>query len=208
MKKFIITTMIILVGMMYMTANAQSVIVKGGNNLSTLAEAYSDESSASKMLSGFHAGVAIDIPVSDALSVETGIFFSTRGNKLEWEEDDSFFDGTWEETNTYSYLELPVTAKVRFPVAKNLTIYTQAGGYISYGLSAESTFTQDDIGFIVTNDWNDESQFDAGATVGAGVEFGRVLIGASYDYGLTKMPYDWINRNLKFSVGYTIASGK
>lgn len=236
MKSFTKTATIILIAMMYMTSNAQSVIVKAGYNLSSLSlgefgedDSYSDEYGSyestinQKMLSGYHISALVDFPISDRFSIETGVSFSTRGTEIEYHEMEididpftgqtDFYEYSSDETVKMTYLELPVTTKYRFPINDNVNICAQAGAYLGYALSGSYSYYDDftDQNVQESFDWEEMNRFDAGATAGVGVEIGRLFIGTSYDLGLVsvdKLFNIFQNRNLKFSVGYTIASRK
>lgn len=208
--------MIILLGMMYLTTNAQSITIRGGLNLSNIRGDNSyDMFGDTKMKPGFHFGLMSDFTLSDQFSLETGLLLSHRGFKIK--ESGSYeFDGQqipYSVELKYSayYLTLPFTAKMRFPLNRDTDFYVQAGGYVGYGLFGNGEFSLTDNGEKESDkekeDWEYTSRIDAGLTVGTGVEINSLLLGVFYDLGLVPVfDGEGYYSNLNLSLGYRLFS--
>ena len=104
-------------------ANAQdkkvSWGVRAGMNLSNIGDKYTGESKADyeqdfKTRVGFNIGVVMDWNLSEHFTIQPGLYFTTRGGKLEENDDD--YNEKWRA----SYLQLPVLASYRFNLSDNV----------------------------------------------------------------------------------------
>ncbi len=214
MKNVTKTTLIILLGMMCLSVNAQRITIKGGANLSTVNNNPDMEYfGGAKIRPGFHIGVMSEFPFTDRFSFESGLLLSHRGFKVEGSESYEFFgeEFSYSLEMKYSayYLNLPLTAKMRLPLNRKSDFYLQAGGYLGFGLFGEGKYTMVMDGQKDTDnekeDWGYNSRFDGGLTIGTGVEIERLLLGISYDLGL--VPFfdgEGTHSNLNISLGYTL----
>lgn len=216
MKNLLKISLVILTGMMYMTTHAQSLMIKGGANFSNLNGDKPFESfGATQMKPGLHIGIVADFPVNDLLSIESGLLLSHRGFQIQESGTYDFFGQQipYSVDLKYSayYLNLPLTAKVRFPLNRNTDFYLQGGGFVGCGLFGKGEFTMVDDGQKQSDnakeDWENTRRIDAGLSLGTGVEVNRLLLGVSYDMGLVPVFDDGGNYgNLNLSVGYTLFS--
>lgn len=199
------------------SAYGQSVGVKGGMNLSTLAmkNNYYRTFSGISLRTGYHIGVTGDYPLNEFLWLESGLFLSNRGYKNRDRLPSSQLNARDPEINLF-YLDIPVLAKIPFAVG-NTKMYGQAGGYLGIGLYGDtnySTFTSETI--LSSNrdiQWgsaNDLKRLDYGLQVGLGVEIKAFHVGAFYSFGLANMSvnnendFSMHNRNISVSLGYRI----
>ncbi len=206
---------VLLISLFSLQTYAQTFGIRGGLNLATMIDkdddgTYSDEF---KMNPGFHAGVTAEFPFSEILSLETGLFFDTKGFKMDVTEM-----GIDVSTKaSLNYLDVPVTIKASTEVSTGVKIYGLVGPYIGVGLSGkvkgESSEEDFDVSVDEDVEWgsgedDDLKRLDYGLTAGAGVEIKGFLVGVSYDYGLANVSaytdYGTIasHRILKFSIGY------
>jgi hypothetical protein len=83
---------------------------------------------------GFHIGPTLEIPINNALSVETGFLMSYKGFKIKREHTylNEFIKQN--EKLNLLYLDIPISAKVSFDVG-NQQIYGILGPYLSTGLT-------------------------------------------------------------------------
>ncbi len=201
---------------------SQTFGVKGGLNLSNmlLKDEDGDYFDDTKMLPGFHAGIFANIPISGSISFEPGLLLSTKGLKVE-EEDDDDFEASM-KLNTF-YADVPLTLKYTY-ILEDLKIYGAAGPYVGIGISgkSKSTYTyngeseseEETIEWGSDEDKDDLKRLDFGLTFGAGISKGSILAGISYDLGLANIsPYTEdgtknSNRVFRISIGYIFPAGK
>jgi hypothetical protein len=128
-----------------------------------------------KMITGFNAGVNVEIPVAPDFVLQPGLLFSLKGSQVT--ED---FDATI----TVNYIELPINFIFK-PVLGNGRLLLGIGPYLAYGISGKAKATiaevdiEKDIKFesnLSTSQRLDDEvylkRFDAGANLLAGYEFG------------------------------------
>lgn len=193
---------------------AQKYGVVGGFNLANMLMkdddgTYSDDF---KMKPGFHAGVLVNFPATEVLSIESGLLMDMKGTKME-----DVFEGVGEVKLTTYYLDIPVTLKASQELSEGLKLYGKFGPYIGVGLSGkmkaeasymgESMSEEEDIKWGSGDD-DDLKRLDYGLTAGVGVEIKQISIGVNYDLGLanissyTEDGSKMKNKLLKFSVAY------
>lgn len=196
-------------------ALAQTFGLKAGLNISNMLfedddDTYSDDFDA---LPGFHAGVAMELPFTNILSLETALQVSTKG--FEFMETESGFEVT--SKTTPLYIDVPITLKATNDLG-GASIYGLAGPYIGFGVGGEvkAEASGGGIGFGASEDieWgNDEDEdtfkpFDFGVLLGGGVQIGSFQVGVSYALGLANIsPYTDFgtkiaNRVFSVSAGY------
>lgn len=215
MKNITTYTAIVLLSMISLKTNAQQFGIKAGFNLASMNISGVDELSDSKMHTGFHFGGIVDFPINDFLSLETGLLFSTKGFNMEIEEDGL----TLTTKINLNYLEIPVLLKGKKEIGTDTYLFGNVGPYFAFGLSGKvkSTFsfqgeseTEEEKVEWGNDDESDLKRFDMGLSFGAGVQYNSILLGLSYDLGLSNiLAYQedgagMKNRVFKISVGYLI----
>jgi hypothetical protein len=142
-----------------------------------------------KMLPGGHIGFVVDVPVLKPISIETGLFITTKGHKRkEIIEEDKII-----QNDFLFYVELPVYIKYPFEL-KGQKLFALAGPYFAYGIWGKqySKFTfggetlKDDetLNFgsdIVTDNF---VPFDMGIQAGTGINLGSIVVQVLYSMGL------------------------
>jgi outer membrane protein W len=220
MKIFTKISMIVLISLFCLQANAQSYGLKAGLNLSNMLNKDDDDTYSNdyKMNPGFHIGAIVDVPFNDLLSFETGLLFTTKGMKY---EDEYLGTDLTTKVNLY-YLDIPLTLKASYELGEGLKMFGAVGPYVGVGLSGKikstteyldnETTNDDDIEWGSDEDEDDLKRLDMGLTFGGGVEFNSITIGISYDLGLsnisTYQDYGTTSKNrvLRFSVGYNFGN--
>lgn len=194
---------------------SQSIAVKAGLNLANMRERDDNNTYSNNftMNPGFHVGANVEFTIYKILSLETGLFFLTKGYKSDYSLE--ILDNTYHlkhKTNLY-YIDLPITLKLTFVIGK-VKIYGAFGEYLGLGLFGKSKTESpvlDDTNENITwgtGDNDDLRRFDFGMTFNAGVEFYSILIGAYYDHGFANISahsvsgYNIKNRVIGISVGY------
>lgn len=186
-KLSLIAAMLVLVTV----ASAQvSLGVKGGLNMSN----FSGDVNNNKAKVGFHIGLAADYEFMYNNSIQTGLFFTTKGSKFE-----AGIDGlNVKETFNPMYLQLPVHYAYKLDVSPGTRLVFHAGPYAALGLGGKAgdlKLFEDDI----------LKRFDAGLGLGVGAEFGPILVDLGWDMGLVNISDiggKIKNQNAYLSVGY------
>ena len=167
------------------TSFAQSFGIKAGLNLSVLY--VPNIASDLNMNPGFHAGPVFERPVSGNISLESGIFLTTKGMKNQ--ED---FNEIESKMNLY-YIEVPISAKGTVDLG-NSKIYGLIGPYFGIGVGGKTTFNfhSPDGGQIVSKPFESKNikRLDYGIALGGGVNLNNFLLGLGYDLGLANISND------------------
>lgn len=135
-----------------------------------------------KSLTTFSVGAVVDYELSESLSIESGLFLSNKGYKVE-------FSGNTYSTNI-NYLEIPVNVSYKLDVGDNkLNLF--AGPYIglAVGGKTKSDFAGIDDADIEfgTDDTDMLKSSDFGLNVGAGFQIEKISIRAQYGLGLSNL---------------------
>lgn len=144
--------------------------IKGGGTLYSITTefgGFGEESTDSKI--GFAAGLYVEKPFSDLLSLQVEGLFVQKGGE---EEGGEFFD---DEEITLSYVDIPVLLRVNIPLDGTAQPYVYGGGYLGYLLDASAN--DEDISEFLND-------FNYGLAFGAGVSFGMLSLDIRYDLGL------------------------
>jgi len=171
----------------------QSFRVKAGLNLSDvlIKNEQVDLSDKAKIKPGFHVGASYELPLNDMFSVETGLLLATKGFKF----SEKSTDYEYKETQSFLYVDIPVTAKASFDVGKN-KIYGALGPYFGIGISGKARYEETSGGSTDTNtevvNWgsgedDDLKRMDFGLAFGAGYELGSIQFALFYNLGLANI---------------------
>jgi len=145
---------------------------------------------AAKPVTGFYAGGYANIPMGSNLSIEPGLYYSTKGYQLTGNysiKEISFLNASAAAVLNTSYIDLPVLLKANFD---GLQIF--AGPQVSYLTGAKLNTKASVAGINIFNNSMDASsqlnKWDASVTGGIAYQFANGLrINAAYEYGLAKM---------------------
>jgi len=161
----IITTLIIVTGI---TANAQMYYgLKVGANFAN----FSGDVSGNSIKPSMHFGAVVEIPLTDAFSVQPELLYSMQGYQIK--EDVSL-------KYHYHYLTLPVMAK--YFVTNEITL--DFGPQLSYLIFAQSS----DGEYEYTELKDETSKFDYGLALGASYEIDDGMnINLRYTYGFANI---------------------
>jgi len=141
---------------------------KAGLNLSNLSI---EDASDKNMVTGLHAGVFVNFPISEAFSVQPELLFSQKGTK--WDPMENV-----EAKLIQSYIDLPVN--LVYNLAKDFDF--QLGPYVGFlaGSKIDGTF-EDDL------DKDYFNSLDFGLQGGLRFFLSPVYLGFTYKYGLTQV---------------------
>lgn len=188
---------------------AQEISLRGGFNLSKFRyKAVEDvfNKDRAKFNTGFSAGPIFEIPIKNMFSLETGILFNTKGNKLAGRSS--------AEKRIIHYLDVPVLLKASLPVRKT-KIFGMAGMYAGsalYGTHINKYEETPALNREYIIQWGNKpgeyDRLDYGLKFGAGIKVLRYQIGASYEMGLKNIangyPYKIRNRVIEFYLAYQL----
>jgi len=163
------------------------------------------------LLTGFHAGVNINIPVAPDFYFQPGILFSVKGAKNDLFSPEVKASGDYTTTTKLSYIEMPLNLLYRPQLGEGY-IFIGLGPYIAYGIGGKeisdfgsSLSYERDVKFksTVTNfiDLIENAYyrpFDAGANIFFGYEFSvGFFLQLNAQLGLLKInpEYGWVTDN-------------
>lgn len=185
------------------TTYAQSITVQGGATFSNITSTDKGNVEDNNMLTTFHVGATIDIPVNDLLGFQTGLIFSGKGAKARTDfGNDNYIEAKF---NPY-YLEIPASLKLKFPFGVNNRFFIHAGPYAAIGIGGKSKiYTQlggltieknETIKFSNDNPLTSEEEdagydklkrFDYGLQGGVGVDLSKFRLYINGSLGLAKI---------------------
>ncbi|MDE7456452.1 MAG: PorT family protein [Prevotella sp.] len=173
--------------------------VRAGINFANMTLEAGKVSYSPDTYTGFHAGVAVDFPLLESFYIQSGLYYTVKGAKVE--------DFKEELTANPSYLEIPILASYRYNFSEAAQLQVNFGPYLAYGIGGkikyeyERTSVEEDV-------FGDDAakRFDAGLQIGAGVTIAQhYYVGCGYQFGLTDIGRDGIevkNKNFFISLGY------
>ncbi len=223
-KLFAISVIFIL-----MTVTLQAQVgfgIQGGVNLQNInGKDGSGEKLTNELITGFHAGININIPVATDFYFQPGLLFSVKGSGNDFYSPPTKASGDYATTTRLSYIELPLNLLYR-PLVGEGHILLGFGPYIAYGIGGKEI---SDIGapsierevkfensVSDITDWIKNAYyrpFDAGANIFFGYELPNgIFLQLEAQLGMLKInpEYSWIsddkrsykNTGFGLSLGY------
>lgn len=169
-----------------------------------------------KVKPAYKLGSSLECPFDKVWSLQTGLFFVSKGTNHVIVEVDGF--SAQAKVNAL-YLELPLMAAVRFAMNRNTKIIVSAGPYCAWGIggktkalgyrgpsSAVQNWSSEYV--VEMNTFGDEGldlrRLDYGIGMGMAVEYRHYVIGVDGQYGLSKLQKELNAKNLTgfVTVGY------
>jgi hypothetical protein len=159
----------------------------------------SDVGSGSKRRTAFHGGGTVGIPLSQAVTIQSGLMYSQEGTGAD-------LGGGVSGSIKVDYLVVPLELKAGTTLTGTTPIrpYLLAGARV--GFKTRCKVEASSGGASAEVDCDDPSLqlqlkgTDFGLNFGAGVEIGRVTIGGRYTLGLTSVDDTGGNADVKNSV--------
>jgi hypothetical protein len=195
LTKFVIS-LILLLG--FTASFGQRFGVKAGLNMAKIsfsedAEDFFDDI---KYAPKFHVGLSYEYPFSDMFAVETGVLLSAKGFRVSGKETDDGMEYKYSGGMNVFNAEIPINAKVYFPIGDDLNAYVSAGPYVGAGLMGNTKFkftvdgeTESDSEKLVfgNDDESDIKRLDYGVNIGAGIAREKLQAGAFFGLGLANI---------------------
>jgi len=186
MKKHLLILCLACIGIS--AANAQVLGLKGGLSFAKGRYVLYEVESSTGSLFGVNTGIVGEVPLSDALSLGSGICLIKKGTK----------------SDVYKipvrYLEFPINFIYRADFV-SWKLFAQAGPYVGVGISAKKkSNVTDKIKF--GPEASEYKRMDVGINIGCGFEINTLQIGVNYGYGLINISHAYreVIRNRVFSV--------
>ena len=220
MKKLKLSLVIALLAMASLvSAQSAALHLKGGLNMSNF---YGRNLSGKDVKPGYHAGLALDLEFADDISLQTGLYFTSKGS--EYTANIPSGVGNVEYSVTANYIQFPMHLAYKMDVTPGTRLFFHAGPYMAYGIGGKRTIeteysdNPDDIlGKQEINTFDKHhgyKRFDYGVGIGVGAEFGRIMIDLGWDMGLKniakKIPEIQVykpnkkNHSAYLSIGYRL----
>ncbi len=207
------------------SAKAQ-IYVQGGLNLANITKTDDGQTEDNNILPSFNVGILGRFDLSPMFDLESGLLLTGHGSKAET----YFTNGNYVKTKFNPlYLQVPLNAVVKIPMAKESAVFFNAGPYVAMGIGGKSKresqflgirsneessirFSNDDPFTSQQEDagYNKLKRFDFGLNFGGGLQFQQVILKVNYGLGLAKINSTESNntandknkyRTLSFSVG-------
>jgi hypothetical protein len=208
---------IVLVSLLFIGSNicfAQELSIRGGLNLSKFVTKEGEEVVyyGNTFNPGFNIGPILELPLKNVFSLETGIIFTSKGDKITGEN-------RYLRTENMYYLDIPILLKVTIPV-RETKICIMAGGYGGSALFGNrygegiynSVFERGRTNIQWGNKLNEYNRLDYGLNFGTGFKIQKFQIGALYKHGLNNVrndaPWKTNNRTIEFYIAYQIKNFK
>jgi len=189
--------------------------VKGGLNMSS---AFFNDAETVKFKPGYHFGGTVEYLFTPKFELQSGIFFSNTGSKLEGYSvcifDACFTGGS--TTINEQYLKLPLYAVLRTNISENSKFKIGIGPYFGYGIGGKIKQVYG-MGGNLKIKWDtfgdgleSLNKYDFGAGVIADFEYNKFVFGVGFESGIINLmykegylnPFEYRNVNISFSVGY------
>ena len=189
MKKCLVLTCLVCI--CFTAAYAQVLGLKGGLSFAKGRYVLYEVKSTTGSLFGVNTGIVGEVPLSDALSLGSGISLIKKGTN----------------SDIYKipvrYLEFPLNLIYRLDFV-TWKLFGQAGPYVGVGISAKRKSKESNITDKIEFG-TEPSQFkrmDGGINFGGGFEINNIQIGANYSYGIINISHahSEVIRNRVFTV--------
>ena len=192
MKKLKLSLVIALLGMASIVGAQNAFVnVKAGLNMSNF---YGDNLSNKDVKPGFNIGVGVDLEFATNLSLQTGLYYTSKGaeysTSLPLDMNDLKYDVT------ANYIQLPIHLAYKKNITRSAKLFFHAGPYMAYGISGKrnmkSGFSNDKKQYFGEQEINTfdkkfgYKRWDMGVGLGVGAEFKKIVIDLGWDMGLMK----------------------
>jgi hypothetical protein len=164
--------------------------LRGGVNFQNInGKNSSGDKLENKLLTGFHGGLNIEIPVGSGFYVQPGLLYSRKGAKLENSDTKA----------KLSYIDVPVSLVYK-PVLGTGNMLLGFGPYVGFGLGGKVNNGNNEVDIEFNNDpvntlsYTRFKKLDAGANLLAGYEFNnKVSFQLNAQLGLVDINPEMIN---------------
>ena len=220
MKKLFILSALIAITTIHV--NAQ-MYLQGGANFANITKTNDGQTEKNNILTTFNVGFMSRFDLSKIFDLESGLLLTGRGSKAE-----TYFNGSSDYVkSTFNpvYIEVPLNAVVRVPLAMGSHLFFHAGPYIAIGIAGKSKmesrvgplvstsssaikFSNDDPFTSKQDDaaYDKLKRFDFGMNLGGGLQFKHLILKANYGLGFSKINSTESNNTVNDKNKYRTAS--
>jgi hypothetical protein len=185
--------------------------VEAGLNLANQSRTNFPVNLDSKYLTGFNLGGIVDINYQN-FSIQPGLFFSTRGEKITMQFVNQDQQGTRTSTSkiTLNYVQMPVIFLYKIAFNKEANFHFGGGPYLGYGISASDNTDGKSYPAAFNRSSANVLNYknpDYGVNIVAGITLeSKFIVDAGYSLGLANLyyasPATLHNRAITLSIGY------
>jgi len=200
MRKIVFTAMVLVVFAFSAKSQLYYLGFKSGISFTSMTDGYLGKEYEDLGGTKYLFSVPFDYFVSDYFSLAPEFMYFRKGTEYYKKESATTIE-TRSDRYRFSYLQLPLTVKVRYPFDM-FSIYALAGPYVSFlvgGHASEQGTAIIGMRTLLLKDFFAERQqeftrFDVGFDLGAGAEIdlgqGRILLNIRYDIGFIPVAKD------------------
>ncbi len=183
MKKLILSTVVVLSGLTFMSAQSDSKMVqlgiKGGINSSTIS---GDDIGDLDSRTSFNAGLVAEIPLSERISFQPEVLYSGQGFDIQEIDQDNVFDTDENIEYQLDYIQVPLLLKVY--LVKGLSV--EAGPQFGFKINEEIDYQPNDNAGDIDIEDSNVKDFDTSVALGAAYKFNNgFFISGRYNFGVT-----------------------
>ncbi len=194
MKKTVLFLVALVVSMTSAFSQVSGGLKAGMNLANTLS---SEDGWDTDMVIGYHVGAFIDLSISESFSIQPELILSAQGSKSTYNDGGTDI----EQKLKFSYLNIPILAKVKFANVFNIHAGPQFGFLMNGKMEVED----------ISLDMKDDLEtLDMAIAAGVGVDLPMGLtLAARYNLGLSDIAKENDGDKIKngvfqLSVGYTL----
>ncbi len=201
MKKFLLAVCIAAVSAVGLNAQGIHLRAEVGGNFTNVDQKIKDKSIDPSSLTGFRAGVGVELGFMPFVYTATGLNYKMGGSERSFNNIEAFLKQSGEvETRNHS-LSVPLNLGLRVPVVPGLfSVSVEGGVYVAYMLSAESSSVSN-ISKEVSGVWKEFKEssttdllkgdnlkrFEAGLGASVAAHYKSLYLRLGTTYGLTEM---------------------
>jgi hypothetical protein len=172
---------------------------------------------------GYQIGATVDYAISQKFTILSGVYFITKGSKIEDLDYTSYIGGIPDFTHKFEqqYLQSPLYGAYKLHLSDDLNVRFGIGPYFAYGIGGK---TKKILNGSIWGDGTSEHEyktfekseeheyykelkrFDFGLGALVNLEYKKFNLNISYDQGLLDIAkdtgYEHRNYSLTFSIGY------
>ncbi|MGL4411449.1 MAG: porin family protein [Bacteroidales bacterium] len=184
---------LLLVGLLLLSLPLSAQIafgVKGGMNLSDVSISSPGNLVKASNRTGFYVGPSIEAMIPFlGVGLDASIVYARKG------VDITVVDKTFQ--GDVSYIDVPINLKWKIGIPNVVGVFLAAGPYLSYSVGDSFRDFRDNF---------EIDEFDWGLNAGGGIELlGKLQIGASYSWGITKSQFIFDDDDYSFrNRGWTL----
>ncbi len=179
---------------------------------------------------GVHVGIVGDYFFNPNLYAGLGLIYNMKGFKQNvfmdsgqyWNDEGANFDSSLTNNMRVHNMDIPVHLGYQFEINSDISLFAEAGGYLSYALSGTKStkgyYTEfedihssgteyiDEKINIGKDGLKDYQKFGYGLSASIGINYDRYSFQFTYQHGLSKLMKNskQYEKNIMFSLGYRI----